>query len=120
MSVSFSLLAVFLSAYGGFMLLAGSMDRHHRQLRPGSAFPAWHMRVMIRTAGWFLLAVSSSLAIHVWGVGNGIAAWFGVATLTAGLLILMLSYRPQWIMLVVLCSLLAGVLLYAVAIGVGL
>lgn len=97
MSAAFTVPAVFLFAYSGFVLLARSMDRHFRQLHPGRPMPAWPMRAGTRLAGWLLIALSWWVAVQLWGAGNGTAAWFGVASLMAGLLIWMLPWRPGWV-----------------------
>lgn len=112
MSTALAIPAVFLSAFAGFVMLAYAMDRHYRQLRPGQPLPGQSARAGLRSAGWLLLAMSFIGATRVWGIGSGAVAWFGVVSLTAGMLIGLLPYLPRWITPIGLCGVVAGVLLF--------
>lgn len=94
MNATFVIPGVFLLAYAGFAMLARAMDRHYRQLQPGRPLPGPGMRAGLRLTGWLLLAISFYAAMRVWGSASGAVAWFGVVSLTAGVLILTLAWRP--------------------------
>lgn len=113
MSATLAVSAVFLLAFAGYVMLAHAMDRHFRQLRPGRPLPGRALRMGLRSAGWLLLAVSFWVAVQAWGVGSGAVAWFGVSSMTAGMLIGLLPYRPRWIAPIGLCLALLGLLLFA-------
>lgn len=113
MNATFVIPGVFLLAYAGFAMLARAMDRHYRQLQPGRPLPGPGMRAGLRLTGWLLLAISFYAAMRVWGSASGAVAWFGVASVTAGALILMLVWRPRWIAPVAIYGTLAGLLLFA-------
>lgn len=89
--VTFSTFAL---AHAGMTCLALAMARHHRQLRPTARPSGRIARTVWRLAGWGLLALSLGLSLHAWGAATGAAAWFGVASAVALLLILLLAYLP--------------------------
>ncbi len=113
MSTSAAIAGVFLLAYAGFATLAHARDRHYRQLYPDRPLPGRVMRTGLHLVGWSLLAVSFWLGMLVWGTAIGAVAWFGVASVTAGLLIWMLPYRPRWVVPVAVYGALASLLLLA-------
>lgn len=84
-----------LLAYVGFALLSLVMDRHRRQLLPSAN--GWPPRIThaIRVLGWSLLLLSLWRSIHLWGVGIGLVAWFGVLSLAVFVLALLMSYFPH-------------------------
>lgn len=87
-------LAAVVLSFAGFAALAVSMARHHRDLfgRP----PERRLMLALRAAGWLLLAAAFAPAIRHSGPAIGIVLWFGIATLTAMSVALMLTYRSWW------------------------
>ncbi|MFP4141600.1 MAG: DUF3325 domain-containing protein [Phycisphaerae bacterium] len=81
-------------AYVGFVLLALAMDRHYRAMLSTTNTGA-HLPVTgLRLTGAMALLVSLWTAMRAWGATEGIVAWFGVLTLGASFLTLLLAYRP--------------------------
>lgn len=81
------------AAFLGFIALSLAMSRHFRNVF-AAAEPAFRQRLALRLAGWLLLAVTAVLCIAVWGLSVGIVALFGVLTMSAFAVALMLTYAP--------------------------
>jgi len=80
-------------AYAGFLGLGLAMDRHHQQVfavRPS----AGRQRAMT-VAGWALLALSPVPSVIGLGWSIGLSAWFGLLTVAATVLVLLLPYAPR-------------------------
>jgi len=88
-------LSPFLLAYAGFTLLSLVMDRHRRQLWPSTK--GWQPRIAyaMRSLGGLLLILSLWRCLHLWGMGIGLVAWFGVLTLVVFVLIMQITYFPK-------------------------
>lgn len=86
-------LACFMLQWAGFAALAISMPKHHRDLF-GRA-PSRRASLVVRGAGWALLALAFVPAIAAAGSSTGIVLWFALATLTALIVALMLTYRER-------------------------
>lgn len=87
-------LAAFVLTVAGFAALALSMLKHHRDLI-GGALSA-RRRLGYRIAGWALLSTSLVLVLISEGASIGIALWFGLATMAALIVALLLTYRDSW------------------------
>lgn len=90
----FNLLA-FLLILLGFGLLAVSMPRHYRDIRPGRAAPSVALSRLYCLAGFFMLSVVCVWYSQSHGLALGLVYWTGQLTLAALLLSILLSYCPQ-------------------------
>ncbi|QAR33460.1 DUF3325 domain-containing protein [Geovibrio thiophilus] len=79
-------------SFSGLAALALSLDRHWQQFRAG--IPAAKDKIILRTAGWLLLAVSLVPCAAHWGTAIGLSAWFGAASVSGSVLVMLLSYAP--------------------------
>ncbi|MCQ9617541.1 DUF3325 domain-containing protein [Paenalcaligenes niemegkensis] len=82
-----SYICILLLCFMAFVCLALTMERHQdavfeRQLAPG-------MTKMLRTAGWFWLAVSLIVALRQPLWVEGLVAWFGCLSAGAALVFLL-------------------------------
>ncbi|WP_072572729.1 DUF3325 domain-containing protein [Granulibacter bethesdensis] len=98
MMPSLALLAAFLITFAAFTAIAWSMERHKRQMAPSIPLkkkerPDWRDQIG-RLAGWIGLVVALILCATGFGWAAGPVAWFGVLTLAAITLALILAYRP--------------------------
>ncbi|MBK1673677.1 hypothetical protein CKO35_10225 [Ectothiorhodospira shaposhnikovii] len=86
--------ALFFS-YSGLVALALAMDRHHRQIwqRP----PSPRARRLLNMVGMTGLGVSFALSVAHAGWSVGPALWLGLLSLTALVIVLLLSYRPRYL-----------------------
>lgn len=87
-------LTAFLLLLCGFAALALSMPKHHRDLFGCALQPA--LGRALRWGGWASLALALVTAITGSGVSVGIVLWFGLATLAALIVAVMLTYRSLW------------------------
>lgn len=83
-----------------FTLLAQSMPRHSKQIwrRVLSDQANYFSRIL----GWCLLLISLIALCYSHFFTNALLLWLGYCTLSALLLILLLSYQPQWLQTVLL------------------
>ncbi|NMG63637.1 DUF3325 family protein [Azoarcus indigens] len=84
---------VFAMALAGFNALCVSMERHAKQV-VGHA-PDETKRRGFSALGWALLALALALAVYYHGASIGTAVWFGLMTVAAFIVGLLLSYRPR-------------------------
>jgi len=75
-----------------FAVIAASMSRHRQQLGTEQTSPAQLYRW--RAAGYVLLAASIWPCLLRWNPSVALALWFGLLTLAALTLGLLLSYAP--------------------------
>ncbi|WP_325233724.1 DUF3325 domain-containing protein [Sphingobium sp.] len=100
--------------YLGLFALAASMDRHRRTL----AGP-WHrppVAPLLAPTGWCLLGLSLLSIAPGWHGGIGLVNWCGLLPLVAGIMMLGLTYRPEWLrpgLVVALLLIAAGAMLRA-------
>ncbi|MBX8487039.1 DUF3325 domain-containing protein [Pseudomonas cichorii] len=87
------LAAVF--CYIGFTALCLSMSRHYGELLSGPLTP--RRSLLLKLAGWLLLAVSSAVAVNDAGWGVGLAQWFAVLMGCAVLLVFLMPFKPRWV-----------------------
>jgi len=95
MSAVLAVLASALLAHAGFAALALAMDRHYRSMRATRRACPPRLRSGLRAAGAFALALSLATALHAWPPADGAVAWFGLLTVAALALVLLLAYRPR-------------------------
>jgi len=84
-------LASMVLSFAGFAALACSMTKHHRDLFGKG--PSQERERALRLAGWMLLTLSVTPAIVQSGMSIGIVLWFGILTVAAVLVALLLTYR---------------------------
>ncbi|MBV4537000.1 MULTISPECIES: DUF3325 domain-containing protein [Pseudomonas] len=82
-----------LFAYAGMLGLCQGLERHFKQVwnRPCPR----SLRLALRAAGWLGLAISLLLCAQAWGWAMGPVAWFGVISLAAMVLVILLPYWPK-------------------------
>lgn len=86
-------LAALLLSFASFATLALSMPKHHRDLF-GNA-PTRSRELGLRGSGWILLTASVIPAIIDHGISVGIVLWFGVITVSALAVAMLLTYRTH-------------------------
>lgn len=86
-------LMVFALTLSGFGLLGSGMERHARQVF--RVIPDAERRKLLQTGGWVLLLVALWPAIAAYGLSIGVSVWVGMLGMTAPLVLLLLSYRPE-------------------------
>lgn len=87
------IIGALLFAYAGMTGLCQGLERHYKQVW-GRACPGV-LRRLLRGIGWAGLVVSLLLCAQAWGWAMGPVAWFGVISLAAVLLVLLLPYWPR-------------------------
>lgn len=80
-----------LLAIAGFLGLALSMDRHHRDVF--GVLPTPSRRRGLRAAGWITVLASATCSIVGWGLAYGVISGLGVLAAGAAPPLLWLSYR---------------------------
>ncbi|MGG5290045.1 DUF3325 domain-containing protein [Pseudomonas shirazensis] len=83
-----------LFAYAGMLGLCQGLERHYKQVWQRSPSPA--LRLILRALGWLGLLLSLLLCAQAWGWAMGAVAWFGVISLAAVLLVMLLPYWPRF------------------------
>ena len=78
----------------GFAVLALAMPKHYRQLF--GPLPSRGCKLTLVVTGWLLLAVSIAPAIIDHGLSVGLVFWFGIATVAALAVAMLLTYRNLW------------------------
>lgn len=94
MDKTFAVYVVFFVGYGALLALCLAMDRHHAQIlhdKPGRS-----LRLLLRFAGWSLLALALWLCSLAWGWAIGPVAWFGLLSAAALALVFLLPYAPRF------------------------
>jgi len=87
-------LVSFVFAYFGFAALSLAKARHYQQVWPQrSATP--QALYLLKTVGWFFIAVATVYLIQLKGLGLGFTDLFAVLSLAALALILQFSYAPR-------------------------
>lgn len=92
-------LALCISGFGSLCL---GMPRHYQQICRTSC--GQQRQRLLRLLGWMLLAVAVAPAIASMGTSVGLAFWASALSLGALGQLLMLSYRPGWIIPVTLAA----------------
>jgi len=78
----------------GFAALAFAMPKHHRELF--GPLPSRGLKLTFVVTGWLLLAASIAPAIIDHGISVGLVFWFGIATVAALVVAMLLTYRKLW------------------------
>lgn len=84
----------FALAFAGFAAIGLAMERHHGEVFGTRRIPPLR-GVALRWLGWLLLGLSFVPAIAGWDWSFGPVAWCGVLTLAAGVILLLLPWRPR-------------------------
>ncbi|MFD2405273.1 DUF3325 domain-containing protein [Azorhizophilus paspali] len=69
------------------------MDTHHEQVF-GTDAPDGR-RLLLRLLGWPTLVIAVFACANALGLSVGIALWAGQLSIAAGILLLLLAYRPR-------------------------
>jgi len=85
--------AALLLSFASFAALALSMPQHHRDLFGN--VPGRSRELRLRGSGWILLTASILPAILDQGISVGIVLWFGVITVSALAVAMLLTYRKR-------------------------
>lgn len=97
----------FACAHAGFVLLCLSMERHHEQVL-GRRRIAPLRRRLLAGAGWLLLLLSPLPLVRADGWGLGVVSWTGLLTAAALPVVLLLTFRPRWVMPAAAAAMLGG------------
>jgi len=87
--------AALLLAHSGFAALALAMDRHYRAMQATPRGCPRRLRLVLRAAGTFALAASLGAALQAWPPASGAVAWFGLLSVAALALVLLLAVRTR-------------------------
>lgn len=79
----------------GFALLSLSLSRHYSQVFSKAKRPTKHVLWILRGCGYAVILLAIGYAINSWGITLGLVYSFAIATLTATLIALLLTYKPQ-------------------------
>ena len=94
------LVVLFAATYCGFALLAASQAKNWPRLMGASRRP-WHVAGSLRAAGYGLLASSLALALMRDGADLGSLLWCTSLSISAIAVALTLTWRPQWLRVIV-------------------
>jgi len=88
-----ALCGALLLAYAGMLALCQGLERHYKQVwgKP----PAIWLRRSLRAAGWLLVGLSLYASAQAWGWAMGPVGWFGLLSISAFSLALLLPYAPR-------------------------
>lgn len=89
--------SAFIAAYIGFAALSLSKNRHYQQVWPQAKLAAGSARIW-QILGWLCLVISGSLFIYLSGIGIGLVQMLGFFTLAALLVVIKLSYFPNYLL----------------------
>jgi hypothetical protein len=82
--------------FAGCLLLSLSMRRHYRQVfadESGYAERLWPLRIV----GYALVLLALWPCTRLFGAPIGICLWLSILALAAFGVIMLLTYRPQWL-----------------------
>ena len=91
------MLFVFVFMFVWLIAFSLSMKRHFKQCYPQRRMPSLRLLFICRMTGYLSLFISMYLCIITQGFGLGLVIWFGAVTLISLLQVMLLTYRPQWI-----------------------
>ncbi|HAL87492.1 MAG TPA: hypothetical protein DCM31_11985 [Deferribacteraceae bacterium] len=72
----------------GFFLVSITMERHSKGFSMTNKY-------LFRILGWIILFIALFPCIKEWNTAIGIAAWFGIMSLTGSIFVMVLSYLPE-------------------------
>ena len=81
--------------FSGFSAVSLSTERHHAQVFEGKGGP--RRRQALRLLGWLLLGGAIIPGVIELGPSVGVALWAAVLSVAAGVLVLLLTYKPHLI-----------------------
>lgn len=85
----------------GFTLLSLSLSRHYSQVINNAIRPTKRMILGMRISGYILLFLAVFFALNSWGVALGLVYSFATVTLVATLLTTLLTYKPNYLALII-------------------
>ncbi|RZG86769.1 DUF3325 domain-containing protein [Acinetobacter sp. WCHAc060033] len=91
--VSINILTTIFLSYLGLFALNLSLERNAKLVLKAPL--SLKKNQIIKILGWSFLALSLLHCIWAWGISIGIAAWFGVITLIAGIIVFIQSYQAR-------------------------
>jgi hypothetical protein len=87
------LIPAFALTFTGFTALCLSMERHQEQVLHRRSISTCRRRVFL-CAGFLLLTTALYRLVGMEGWGNGLLLWFGILSVDAMLIAMLLCYRP--------------------------
>ena len=100
-----AMLAAFSLSHAGLSALCLAMDRHRQQVLNTRGAPSWSK--ILRALGWTLLALACVYSVIGWGTSVGFVALLGMLSLSALIVVLLLTYMPRFVFR---CGVAAGAL----------
>ncbi len=82
-------------SFAALSALCLSLNRHHAEIF--GTRPSGHRVVLLRVVGWAGILVCLLVAGEAEGWGFGPVQWIGTLSGAGAGLVLLLSYRPQWV-----------------------
>ncbi|MEY8195164.1 MAG: DUF3325 domain-containing protein [Cycloclasticus sp.] len=104
----------FMMVFVGFMMTALSMKRHSAQILSDRYVISSTQKLLLHLSSFICLLTAAILCIDSLGVGLGLVYWISFLTFAAFFQLLLLTYRPHWVLPFGLMSSLAGFILGAV------
>ncbi|MEW5009445.1 MAG: DUF3325 domain-containing protein [Cycloclasticus sp.] len=101
----------FMMVFVGFMMISLSMNRHSALILTGRYVISLTQKLALHLLGFICLLTAAVLCIDSLGVGLGLVYWVSFLTFAALFQLLLLSYRPHWVLPLGLMSALAGFVL---------
>ena len=98
----------FILSFCGFVALSLAMKRHYAQIRAEGNSLLVTQKIVSQVIGFACLISACGLCMKSEGVSLGLVYWAGILTAVALLQTLLLSYRPQWVVHIVLMALMTG------------
>ena len=92
-----NVIASFAWAISGFLLLALTIDRHYQDVYGKSAVLNKRYLKMLHAFAWAALLISFISIVIYKGWFVGPVAWMGLLAVTAFGLMLLLAYKPSWV-----------------------
>lgn len=97
-----TMLASMLLCLVAFAALALSLPRHHRDVL--GTMPSARRQQNLRIVGWCFLIASALPLVSGAGGAIGLTSWFGAASLSGLMVMVLLTYRPRAIVPAALTS----------------
>lgn len=92
----------FALGFSGLAALSLGMDKHHEQALGRE--PGRGRRWALTLLGWCLLGWAAFHGMQAYGPSVGLAIWVSELAVTAIVALLVLSYRPRWLVPLALLS----------------
>lgn len=93
MELQAAAIAAFTLAHTGLSALCLAMDRHSQQVMNFRGSAGWSRT--LRALGWVLLALACVYCVIGWGASIGFVALLGMLSLSALIIVLLLTYVPR-------------------------